>query len=117
MDNRLQHGDMLSDFAGDVQTVHGLSELIQCALLRLTLRKGSFPYQPELGSTLDRLDAHRLDAETIRTAVEEALRGMEEVTVLDVEQQFDANSRILYLTVYLRVSGQDTMLEWQKTFQ
>lgn len=117
MDNRLQGGDMLSDFAGDVQTVHGLSEIVQRALLRLTMRKGSFPYQPDLGSTLYRLDTHKLDAQTVRSAVEDALRDMEEVNILDVEQSFDADARILYLTVYLRVNGQDAVVEWQKALQ
>lgn len=114
MDNRLQNGDMLSDFAGDVQTVRGLEELVQAALLRLTMRKGSFPYQPTLGSTLYRLDAHKLDLQTLRSAVEDALQDLDDITVLDLTSSFDPDSRILSLTVSLQVRGQEAAVQWQQ---
>lgn len=115
MDNRLYQGDMLSDYAGDVQTISGLTELIQCALIRLTMRKGSFPYQPDLGSELYRLDTHKLDDQTVRAAVEDALRDMTNVAVLDIEQDFDEQACILTLVVYMRIDGQDAIAEWQET--
>ncbi len=113
MDNLLKQGDLVSDQNGGVVTVTGLAELIQCALLRLTMKQGSFPYQPQLGSTLSSLDGNRLDRQYLYMAVEGALAGMTEVQVQDVEYELDEQEETLYLTVFLKISGQDAVVEWQ----
>lgn len=111
MDTLLQNGDVLSDCAGDLQAVHGVQEIIQRAMIRLRMKRGSFVYDPKLGSDLHRLDLHRLDQFTLLSVVQEALEGMEELTVTDVEKTVDWKEQVLYLTVYLNVSGQDAVLE------
>lgn len=111
MDNLLIDGDMIPDFAGDVQKIRGYKEIIQRAMIRLTMKKGSFAYQPELGSRLHHLDIHKIDQFTLLSIVSEALADMEEITVLDVERTVNQSEKILYLTVYLQINGQNAMLE------
>ena len=54
MDMKLYAGDFVP--AGtDFVTVSGREELLQRALIRLSVRKGSFPLLPELGSELYKL--------------------------------------------------------------
>lgn len=55
MDTMLAGGDQYRDARGLPAAITGIQELIQRALIRLTVRKGSFALDPELGSELRRL--------------------------------------------------------------
>lgn len=55
MDTRLLNGDMARDARGLPHLIDGPQELLQRAIIRLTVRRGSFAPDPELGSLLHTL--------------------------------------------------------------
>lgn len=111
MDFLLLDGDMAADYNGDMQSVKGLKEILQRAMIRLTVKKGSFAYQSDLGSELYHLDLYRIDDFLLFSYVSEALKEIQEITVMEVEKKIDYEEKVLYLTVYLKVSGEDAILE------
>ena len=111
MDNMIANGDMVISAGGSPEMVSGLQELIQRAMIRLTVAKGSFPYDMELGSTITRLDLNQTDEFVLLAAVRDALSDLSEVTVSGVEKSVDRNTQTLYLTVYLNIRGREAMLE------
>ena len=80
-------------------------------MIRLTVKKGSFAYQNDLGSELYHLDLHQIDDFQLFSYVSEALKAIEEITVLKIEKRIDYQEHILYLVVYLKVSEEDAVLE------
>lgn len=48
----LRAGDYAPDEKGGFQSAQGAQELLERALWKLTVRRGSFPFLPELGSRL-----------------------------------------------------------------
>lgn len=56
MDTALRDGDFAVSAAGIPFPVRAAPELLQRALIRLTVPRGSFPYDPALGSSLHALD-------------------------------------------------------------
>ena len=52
MDTAICSGDFLLDGRGRPVVISGMQEILQRALIRLTVQKGSFIYDPELGSRL-----------------------------------------------------------------
>lgn len=81
----LRDGDYVSDGKGGLVTAEGAAELLDRVLWKLTVKRGSFPFLPELGSRL-----HLLGRAPVRERealagqyVAEAL-GDEEVTVTEV---------------------------------
>lgn len=111
MDNLLANGDMVLNHCGDVQSVDGLKEIIQRVLIRLTVRKGNFPYDPDLGSGLYQLDLHTTDDFTLLSVVREALAPIGEVVVTGIEKTVDQAQQILFLAVYLKVKEQSAIVE------
>lgn len=57
MELRLRNGDYVPDGVGGLLRVEGREALLQRALFRLTARRGTFPFLPELGSRLWQLGA------------------------------------------------------------
>ena len=55
MELELKNGDYVPDGIGGVHRVSGREALAQRVLFRLTARRGSFPFWPELGSRLYQL--------------------------------------------------------------
>lgn len=111
MDHLIANGDMVMGHDGNPEMISGLQELIQRALIRLTVKKGDFVYDSTLGSGLAGLDLNRTDEFTLLALVRDALDGLAEVTVTGVERSVDRETQNLYLTVYLRVNGQDAVVE------
>lgn len=111
MDTYLSNGDMEFDLLGDVKKVSGLREIIQRINIRLKMKKGSFPYNVYLGSELYSLDINSLDDIKLKSIVESALSDMDNVIVNDVEKMVDFKNKILYLTVYLNISGETILVE------
>ena len=85
MELELKNGDYIADGVGGLRRVGGREALLQRVLFRLTARRGSFPFQEDLGSRLWALG--RLPVQERRSAarqyVTEALAG-EPVTVEEV---------------------------------
>ena len=92
MENLLKHGDYVPDGFGGFTRVQQLQELLQRALFKLTCRRGSFPFLPELGSQLYELGKVKQSQRSAaaKQYVTQALSGMG-LKVEDV--QVDMNSR------------------------
>ncbi|WP_283610149.1 GPW/gp25 family protein [Faecalispora anaeroviscerum] len=82
MDIRLDQGDFAVGSNGLPDSVSGKEELLQRALIRLSVPRGSFSYDPELGSRLHTLVLTGTDLNTrARELTEEALSAMPELSV------------------------------------
>lgn len=77
MDTLLENGDFAVDPRGIPRQAEGLEELLQRAKIRLTVPKGAFDYDPELGSRLNTLElsGSDLDARALELA-QEALAAL-----------------------------------------
>ena len=86
MERRLVQGDYVPDGAGGFCLEQGVEELLQRALFKLTARRGSFPFLPELGSRLYQLRrAKPVQWDSMaRQYVAEALAGERELAVTEV---------------------------------
>jgi len=87
IDTLLVNGEHFTDNRGIPIRISGERELIQRALLRLTIQKGSFTQDPALGSELYKLrDIRGGNLERAAMSyVQEALLNMPEVIVTDVK--------------------------------
>ncbi|MEA4953996.1 MAG: hypothetical protein VB096_00555 [Pseudoflavonifractor sp.] len=81
----LREGDYVPDGKGGFQTAEGSQELLERILWKLSVRRGSFPFLPELGSRLHLLGraAPGQRASLARQYVSEALSD-EHVEVCEV---------------------------------
>lgn len=105
-------GDHSADSRGIPVAIEGEREIIQRALMRLTIKKGSFPLDLELGSELYRLASVR-GGDLARIALgyaQEALLPMPEVSVTGVRVE-QISDDALRLYVALLISGQSYQLE------
>lgn len=77
----LLDGDYVPDASGKLTSLDEVAELLQEVMLRLTLRRGSFPLLPELGSRLYLLpgESPKNREALARQYVMEALEGLTEV--------------------------------------
>lgn len=103
MDTLLVRGDHFLDGRGLPVTLTGSAELIQRALIRLSVRRGSFSLDPSLGSELHRLPGARLDImeRLALSYAQEALLPMAGVSVSQVQltrSGRDALQMIVFLT-------------------
>lgn len=93
MELKLQNGDYLSDGAGGLRQVEGAEALLQRVGLKLSARRGAFPFMEQFGSRLWRLG--QLPAKERESAakqyVVEALEDEANLTVEEVtlEEQAD----------------------------
>lgn len=85
MELLIQNGDYVPDGKGGFLRAEGTAELLQRVLFKLTARRGSFPFLPELGSQLYRLSREKPTAlqSLARQYAAQALEG-EELTVEEV---------------------------------
>lgn len=107
MEARLENGDYLPDGRGGFLTAEGDEALLQRALLRLSARRGSFPFLPELGSRLYLLPREKPSARQALAVqyAAEALGDEEDLRVTGAELCERADG--LGLTVYLDWQGQE----------
>ena len=84
MDILLKNGDHARDGRGLPRQLEGLSEYLQQALIRLSVRKGSLARDPDLGSELYRLATARTEwrDRLAMSYAQEALAPIRELTVL-----------------------------------
>ena len=83
MEFLLRDGDYVPDGSGSLIKLTGPEEVLQRVLFRLTVRRGSFPLLPELGSELFRLGGEKPSARQALAAqyVAQALAEEPEVEV------------------------------------
>lgn len=85
MDTALLNGDFAPSPSGIPFPVRGASELLQRALIRLTVPRGSFPYDPSLGSSLSALNPADPDFyEQAFSAVQDALIPLADLSLLSL---------------------------------
>ena len=86
MELMLRDGDYVPDGRGGFLRAEGAEEVLQRVLWKLTVRRGSFPLLPELGSELHRLGRVKPSARpaAARQYVQEALADEPELTVTGV---------------------------------
>ena len=92
----LREGDYVPDGRGGFRSAEGGQEVLERVLWKLTVRRGSFPFLPELGSRL-----HLLGRASTRQR--EALAD-EDVAVTGVELDREGKGRLL---VHLLWQGQE----------
>lgn len=103
----LRDGDYVPDGAGGLKTVHGSEELLERVLWKLSVRRGSFPFLPDLGSRLHLLgrapakDRSALAEQYVRQALSD-----EDVTVTAV-QLTPGEKGMANLTVSLLWQGEE----------
>lgn len=87
MELYLKHGDYLPDGQGGFHRTRGREELLQRVLWKLSVRRGSFPFLPQLGSQLYQLTREKMtDRDSLaRQYVTQALGDETELTVTGVE--------------------------------
>jgi len=87
MELKILNGDYVPDGAGGMCRLGGAEEVLARVLYRLTARRGSFPFLPELGSQLHRVLRERPTARQALAAqyVAQALEEENDVKVTAVE--------------------------------
>ena len=112
MDTLLYGGDFAKDARGYPVLVSGVQELLQQALIRLKVKKGSFVYDPELGSELHTLQpgGSDLSAQALRLA-REALKQMGSIQVQQAAVRRVERPENLEIVVTLKAVGQNGQWE------
>ena len=113
MELKMRNGDYVPDGIGGEKRAVGTEELLARALFRLSVRRGSFPFLPELGSELHLLGREKPSAR--RAAAKQyaaaALAEESALTVEDVERT-ECGEGLCALHVTLRLdSGKAAALE------
>lgn len=112
MELKIRNGDYVADGVGGEKRAEGTEALVERALFRLSVRRGSFPFLPTLGSELHLLHrekpSQRLAA--ARQAVAAALAEETELSVEDVTLEEDEEG-LCRVRVYLRRGEEDKTLE------
>ena len=106
MELLIRDGDYVPDGAGGFLRAEGSQELLQRVLWKLSIRRGSFPLLPDLGSRLFLLfrEAPSRRAALARQYAAEAL-AEEPVTVEDVDLE-QGTAGAAAVTVRLRYQGE-----------
>ena len=101
----LREGDYVPDGQGGFQRAEGAGELLERILWKLTVKRGSFPLLPQLGSRLHLLGrARQKEREALaQQYVREALSD-EEVTVGEVT--LSPSEEGVFLTVQMEWQGE-----------
>ena len=111
MENLLRDGDYVPNGFGGFTRLYGAQEVLARALFRLTCRRGSFPFLPELGSRLQELGREKPSAREAAAKIfcASALRDMElEVDDVRLTQLPDGHAR---MEVWLTVEDEKQALE------
>lgn len=111
MENLLRDGDYVPNGFGGFTRLYGTQKVLARALFRLTCRRGSFPFLPELGSRLQELGREKPSAREAAAKIfcASALRDMElEVDDVRLTQLPDGHAR---MEVWLTVEDEKQALE------
>ena len=112
MDTALKDGDFYLGTTGKPIAISGIKELLQRVLIRLTVKKGSFIYDKDLGSNLYTLKNTNKDIKNQAIImVKEALADMREIEVEDISIKFTDSSENLKLNVLLSINNNKEEVE------
>lgn len=107
MDTALSNGDFLVNSRGRPISISGVQEILQRVLITLSVRKGSFIYDLNLGSDLYKLKFINTNLQyKAFLIVREALLNIPEVKVENVKIDLYNNNENMNLTVFLTVNNQ-----------
>ena len=110
MDTALYNGDFALNPMGKIYAVSGMAETLQRCKILLTVRQGSFCYNPALGSNLHllRADDERLQGNAM-LLVREALLPLPQVKVIETNAVADGD--IIKLTIVIQAYNHTETLE------
>lgn len=123
MELLLQHGDHSRNEQGFLQQVDGAQQLVQRAMVRLTVPKGKFVLNPQLGSLLHTL-GRTAPAQREQLALEyarEALLEMPEIRVVAARCRQGAQADELLVQFELESTLENgklerSVVEWRMNF-
>ncbi len=112
MELKIKNGDYIPDGVGGEARAEGTEELLARALFRLSVRRGSFPFLPGLGSELHLLAGERPGARqaAARQYATAALAEETELTVEDAELT-ECGGGLCRVRVSLRCGGENALAE------
>ena len=103
----LREGDYVPDGTGGLRRTGGQEALLERVLFRLTARRGSFPFLPELGSQLWRLGREK-PADRAALARQYAVQALQPLPVTVTDVTVTEQAAGLQVHVELQVA-QETM--------
>lgn len=106
MELKIRNGDYIADGIGGERRADGAEALLERALFRLSVQRGSFPFLPELGSELYRLGHEKPSARAAAAKLYTAAA----LTVEDVELT-ERGDGVMALRVLLTADGESAALE------
>ena len=112
MELKIRNGDYISDGIGGEQRADGTEALLARALFRLSVRRGSFPFLPELGSELHLLGREKPSTRA-SAAKQYAAAALAEETALRVEdvELTERGDGAAVLRMMLTANGESAALE------
>jgi hypothetical protein len=109
MDTALADGDFSPGANGFPRRISGAEELFQRAAIRLTIPRGSFRYDPSLGSRLHTLTGEEEDPDAAAfSLVQEALCTLPEITAESAEYTASPEPTV---KIKLLCRGEEKMIE------
>ena len=108
MDTKLAAGGFAGNSRNRPYPIGGMEELAHRIIIRLTVPRGAFSPDPDLGSRLGELPRGTQEEMTqwARYAVEEALSGMPEVTLESLSCAYDPQKDRAEVVCGFRVLGE-----------
>lgn len=92
MDSKLENMDLVLDAAGSPVSVTGMEELLQRAVLRMTIPKNTFVYNRDLGCTAGEiLLSQNKSLESIEMRMNEALASIDGIWVKIIRAEQEVN--------------------------
>lgn len=108
MDIALENGSFKVDSRGYPISISGLNDILQRAIIRLLVKKGSFVYDENLGSNLSTLKSSYISDGTLKQRaldyIKEALKPMKEISVLDLSLELTDYYEKLRLNIKIMVN-------------
>ena len=105
MELKIRNGDYIADGIGGERRADGAEALLERALFRLSVRRGSFPFLPELGSELYRLGHEKPSARAAAAKLYAAAALAEDVELTE------RGDGVMALRVLLTADGESAALE------
>lgn len=112
MDTAINNGDFLLNSNSRPYLISQPEEIIQQVLIRLTVKKGSFIYDPSLGSKLYTLkSSHGNIKNRVLSIVREALSPIPHVVVDNVDVSLNDDGESLDLKVFMSIEDKKREVE------